>query len=100
MPRNATRSPTTTCSSTTSARNGKHYPLDFRRFQKTRAMCGREDAFHDHTGLCQELIDWVCERKFRATSPSTVYFTNAPILNHIHGEDGASTASRAAMSVR
>jgi hypothetical protein len=41
--------------------------------------------------LCQELIDWVCDQKIPGLFTFDTYFTNASILNHIHGkqlEDG------------
>ena len=66
--------------------NGKHYPLDFRRFQKADLCASRKIVFKDHTLLCQELIDWVCERNIPGTFAFDSYFTNAPILNHIHGK--------------
>jgi hypothetical protein len=66
--------------------NGKHYPLDFRRFQKADLCARRKIAFKDHTLLCQELIDWVCERNIPGTFAFDSYFTNAPILNYIHGK--------------
>lgn len=66
--------------------NGKHYPLDFRRFQK-EDLCERlKIPFRDHTTLCKELIDWVCERNIPGTFAFDSYFTNAPILNHIHSK--------------
>lgn len=66
--------------------NGKHYPLDFRRFQKADLCTGLEIPFKDHTVLCQELIDWVCQQHIPGTFAFDSYFTNAPILNHIHGK--------------
>jgi len=66
--------------------NGKHYPLDFRRFQK-EDLCARDKIpFKDHTVLCQELIDWVCAQSIPGTFAFDSYFTNASILNHIHGK--------------
>jgi len=44
--------------------------------------------------LCQELIDWVCERDIPGTFAFDSYFTNAPILNHIHGKRQADGQSR------
>jgi hypothetical protein len=65
---------------------GKHFPLDFRRFQK-QDLCQRlQIPFKDHTLLCQELIDWVCAQDIPGTFAFDSYFTNAPILNHIHGK--------------
>jgi hypothetical protein len=65
--------------------NGKHYPLDFRRFQKADLCASQKIPFKDHTVLCQELIDWVCQQHIPGTFAFDSYFTNAPILNHIHG---------------
>ena len=65
---------------------GKHYPLDFRRFQKQDLCAALEIPFKDHTTLCQELIDWVCVQGIPGTFAFDSYFTNAPILNHIHGK--------------
>ena len=66
--------------------SGKHYPLEFRRFQKQDAVRSLKIPFKDHTVLCQELIDWVCEQDIPGTFAFDSYFTNAPILNHIHGK--------------
>jgi hypothetical protein len=66
--------------------NGKHYPLDFRRFQKEDRCALQQIPFKDHTTLCQELIDWVCDQDIPGTFAFDSYFTNAPILNHIHGK--------------
>ncbi len=74
--------------------NGKHYPLDFRRFQKADSCASREIPFKDHTLLCQELIDWVCQRNIPGTFAFDSYFTNAPILNHIHGKQMANGQPR------
>jgi hypothetical protein len=66
--------------------NGKHYPLDFRRFQKQDLCTSLEIPFKDHTTLSQELIDWVCDQNIPGTFAFDSYFTNAPILNYIHGK--------------
>jgi DDE superfamily endonuclease len=66
--------------------SGKHYPLEFRRFQKADLCDCLAIPFKDHTALCQELIDWVCARDIPGTFAMDSYFTNAPILNHIHGK--------------
>jgi hypothetical protein len=66
--------------------NGKHYPLDFRRFRKKDLCQSLKEPFQDHTDLCKELIDWVCEQNIPGTFAFDSYFTNAPILNHIHGK--------------
>ncbi len=74
--------------------NGKHYPLDFRRFQKADLCDCLEVPFKDHTVLCQELIDWVCAQSIPGTFAFDSYFTNAPILNHIHGKQLANGQPR------
>ena len=74
--------------------NSKHYPLDLRRFQKADLCASREIAFKDHTLLCQELIDWVCQQHIPGTFAFDRYFTNAPILNPIHGQQTCNGQSR------
>jgi len=74
--------------------NGKHYPLDFSRFQKADLCASQEIPFKDHTVLCQELIDWVCQQHIPGTFAFDSYFTNAPILNHIHGKETANGQPR------
>jgi hypothetical protein len=66
--------------------SGKHYPLEFRRFQKENLCEALEVPFKDHTALCQELIDWVCQQNIPGTFAFDIYFTNAAILNYIHGK--------------
>src|SRR5262249_3984787 len=66
--------------------SGKHYPLDFRRFQKAELCDCLEVPFQDHTTLCQELIDGVCAQHIPGTFAFDSYFTNAPILNYIHSK--------------
>lgn len=75
--------------------SGKHYPLDFRRFQKETLCAELQVPFKDHTVLCQELIDWVCAEDIPGTFAFDSYFTNAPILNHIHGKMAADGQPRA-----
>jgi hypothetical protein len=66
--------------------SGKHYPLDFRRFQ-TEDLCEcAERPFKDHTTLVKGLVDWCCEQSIPGTFTFDIYFTNAPVLNHIHGK--------------
>jgi DDE superfamily endonuclease len=67
---------------------GKHYPLDFRRFQKAARCQELKIPFKDHTALCQDLVDWVCGQGIPGTFTFDSYFTNAPILKHIHGKPG------------
>jgi hypothetical protein len=74
--------------------NGKHYPLEFRRFQKQDYCASLSMPFKDHTLLCQELVDWVCEQNIPGTFAFDSYFTNALVLNHIHGKQLAAGQSR------
>jgi hypothetical protein len=64
--------------------SGKHYPLEFRLFRKQEVCEAIGEPFRNHTKLCCELIDWVCERKIPGDFAFDCYFTNAEILNHIH----------------
>jgi len=45
-----------------------------------------KEPFRNHTALCCELIDWVCERQIPGDFAMDSYFTCAEILNHIHGK--------------
>ena len=67
---------------------GKHYPLDFRRFRK-RDACDDEHPFKNHTELCIELIDWVIAEHIPGDFTFDSYFTNAAILNHIQANGRA-----------
>ena len=73
---------------------GKHYPLDFRRFRKAEHCAEMKVPFRDHMVLCQELIDWVCQQQIPGTFTFDVYFTNALILNQIHGKTAANGQPR------
>ena len=66
--------------------SGKHYPLEFRLFRKQEVCESIKEPFRNHTKLCCELVDWVCERKIPGDFAFDCYFTNAEILNHIHGK--------------
>jgi len=66
--------------------SGKHYPLEFRCFQKREQCEARQAPFKDHTQLFQELVDWIEQRQLPGTFAMDSYFTNAPILNYIHGK--------------
>jgi DDE superfamily endonuclease len=63
--------------------SGKHYPLDFRRFRK-REQCDDLHPFKNHTDLAKELVDWVVAEDIPGDFTFDSYFTNAPIMNHIH----------------
>ena len=66
--------------------SGKHYPLEFRLFRKEEICKAQEEPFRNHTALCRELIDWVCERKIPGDFAMDSYFTSAEVLNHIHAK--------------
>jgi hypothetical protein len=66
--------------------SGKHYPLEFRLFRKEEVSQAIGEPFRNHTALCCELIDWVCQRDIPGDFTMDSYFTNAEILNHIHGK--------------
>jgi hypothetical protein len=66
--------------------SGKHYPLEFRLFRKQEVSEALKEPFRNHTVLCCELIDWVCERQIPGDFAMDSYFTCADILNHIHGK--------------
>jgi hypothetical protein len=66
--------------------SGKHYPLEFRLFRKQDVCEAMKEPFRNHTVLCCDLIDWVCERNIPGDFTMDSYFTNAEILNHIHGK--------------
>jgi uncharacterized protein YndB with AHSA1/START domain len=74
--------------------SGKHYPLEFRLFRKQEVCEALKEPFRNHTKLCCELIDWVCERKIPGDFAFDSYFTNAEILNHIHEKKDESGRSR------
>ncbi len=67
--------------------SGKHYPLEFRRFRKCDQCEVTGEEFFDHTKLCCQLIDWVCERDIPGDFTFDSYFTNAEVLNHIHDKE-------------
>ena len=64
--------------------SGKHYPLEFRLFRKEEICETLKEPFRNHTVLCRELVDWVCERKIPGDFAVDSYFTSAEVLNHIH----------------
>ena len=66
--------------------SGKHYPLEFRLFRKQELSEALKEPFRNHTALCCELIDWVCERQIPGDFAMDSYFTCAEILNHIHAK--------------
>jgi hypothetical protein len=66
--------------------SSKHYPLEFRRFRKREQCEATGEEFLDHTKLCCQLVDWVCQREIPGDFTFDSYFTNAEILNHIHGK--------------
>ena len=66
--------------------SGKHYPLEFRLFRKQEICEALKQPFRNHTVLCCELIDWVCERNIPGDFTMDCYFTSAAVLNHIHAK--------------
>ena len=66
--------------------SGKHYPLEFRLFRKQEVCQAIGEPFRNHTALCCELIDWVCERDIPGDFTMDCYFTSAEVLNYIHGK--------------
>ena len=74
--------------------SGKHYPLEFRLFRKQEVSEALKEPFRNHSVLCCELIDWVCERQIPGDFTMDSYFTCAEILNHIHGKQDRLGRSR------
>jgi DDE superfamily endonuclease len=74
--------------------SGKRYPLEFRLFRKEEICKALEEPFRNHTVLCCDLVDWVCERQIPGDFTMDSYFTNAEILNHINGKTDSSGRSR------
>jgi DDE superfamily endonuclease len=74
--------------------SGKHYPLEFRLFRKEEVCKALEEPFRNHTVLCCDLVDWVCERQIPGDFTMDSYFTNAEILNHIHSKTDLGGRSR------
>jgi hypothetical protein len=67
--------------------DGKHYPLEFRRFVK-REQCGlKGEAFVDHNQLFRALVDWVINSEIPGDFAFDCWFTHAANLNHIHGHN-------------
>jgi DDE superfamily endonuclease len=65
---------------------GKPYPLESRLFRKQEVCEALKPPFRNHTALCRELIDWVCERDIPGDFTRDCSFTNAEIRNHIHSK--------------
>lgn len=75
--------------------SGKHYPLEFHRFQK-RADCELAgQPFADHGVLFRQLIDWVCARQIPGDFTFDSYFSSAENLNHIHAQKDRHGQARA-----
>src|SRR5438093_1439351 len=56
-----------------------------RHFAKEDVCKSLKQPFRNHTVLACDLIDWVCERPIPGDFTMDSDFTNAEILNHIHG---------------
>jgi len=65
--------------------NGKHYPLEFRRFIKRDACEQRNIPFRDHNDFFRELVDWVIAQGILGDFTFDSWFTHSANLNHIHG---------------
>src|SRR3954467_7394540 len=57
--------------------SGEHYPLEFRLFRKEGVCQAIGEPFRNHTELCCESIDGVCEREIPGDFAFDGYFTNA-----------------------
>jgi hypothetical protein len=66
--------------------SGKHYPLEFCRFQKREQCEATGEKFQDHGVLFRQLVDWVCERKIPGDFAFDCYFSSAENLNYIHAK--------------
>jgi len=75
--------------------NGKHYPLEFRRFKKREQCEATGETFENHDALFQQLVDWVCEREIPGDFTFDSYFSSAANLNHIHEHKNPQGESRA-----
>lgn len=75
--------------------NGKHYPLEFRRFKKREQCEATGETFENHDTLFQQLVDWVCEREIPGDFTFDSYFSSAANLNHIHEHKNPQGESRA-----
>lgn len=75
--------------------DGKHYPLEFRRFKKREQCETTGEAFEDHGVLFRQLVDWVCEREIPGDFTFDSYFSSAANLNHIHEQKDSQGESRA-----
>ena len=75
--------------------NGKHYPLDFRRFKKREQCEATGELFQDHGVLFRQLIDWVCEREIPGAFTFDSHFSSSENLNHIHEQKNLQNESRA-----
>ena len=74
--------------------SGKHYPLEFRLFRKEEICVALKEPFRNHTVLCCDLVDGACERQIPGVFTMDSYFTNAEVLNHIHGKTDRSGQPR------
>jgi len=75
--------------------NGKHYPLEFRRFKKREQCEATGETFEDHGVLFRQLVDWVCHGEIPGDFTFDSYFSSAANLNHIHEQKNAQSESRA-----
>ena len=62
--------------------SGKHYPLEFFRFQKEEQ---NPTSFKKQTVLFRDLVDFAVDRDIPGTFAFDCFFTSCENLNHIHG---------------
>jgi hypothetical protein len=75
--------------------NGKHYPLEFRRFKKREQCAATGETFEDHGVLFRQLVDWICEREIPGDFTFDSYFSSAENLNHLHSRQNGQGEPRA-----
>ena len=75
--------------------NGKHYPLEFRRFKKRDQCEATGEVFQDHGVLFRQLVDFVIEHDIPGTFTHDSYFSSADNLNYIHEHKSQQGEARA-----
>ena len=74
---------------------GKHYPLEFRRFKKRNQFEATGEVFEDHSVLFCQLVDWVCDREIPGVFTFDCYFSGTNNLNYLHSKQNSRGESRA-----
>lgn len=75
--------------------SGKHYPLEFYRFKKEEQCEETGEEFRNHTKMCCDLIDYVCERNIPGDFTWDSYFSSAEVMNHAHSKKDQTGYARA-----